>query len=91
MWGIIFGGLITIGASFVFSRKATAELKRTTRILAGYLEGTINGQDIRFNRDRHGNITGLNYTLHVEPGNYQIQSSDEVKLTVAKNQKGPRD
>jgi hypothetical protein len=82
MWNVIIGCAVTIIASWLFSKPATRQLKLTTRVLAGYLEGTIKGQDITFNRDKKGNVTGLNYTLHVDSGSFHIQSSDEVKLTV---------
>jgi hypothetical protein len=67
MWGIVIGGLITITASWLFSLKATKELKIAIRVLAGYLEGTIKGGDISFNRNKAGDVIGLNIRLHPDP------------------------
>jgi len=62
-------------------------MKLTTRVLAGYLEGTIKGQDIAFNRDKKGNVIGLNYTLHAEPGRFEVRVSN-VELKVEKKNQG---
>jgi len=67
MWNVIIGCAVTIIASWLFSIPATRQMKLTTRVLAGYLEGTIKGQDITFNRDKQGNPVGLNITAHTEP------------------------
>lgn len=81
--GVVIAVLALI-ASAVFYFKSTRQLRIAINVLAGYLEGTIKGADIRFNRNKKGDVVGLNITLHAEPGRIQVQVAGDVTLIKCK-------
>jgi len=89
MWQII-GVIITIFAliaAVVFYCKSAKALKTATRVFAGYLEGTIKGGDIKFNRNKKGDVVGLDITLHPDRG-VQVQVGGVVTLTTGEKRPG---
>jgi len=59
--------VVAVLVSIVFYCKSAKALQHAIDVLAGYLEGTIKGADITFNRNKKGHTIGLNVTVHLEP------------------------
>jgi predicted ABC-type sugar transport system permease subunit len=87
MWEIggVIVAVLALAAAVVFYFKSTKQLKITINVLAGFLEGTIKGGDIKFNRNKKGDVVGLVITLHPDRG-VQVQVSDEATLIIGEKE-----
>ena len=59
--------IVAVIVSVVFYCKSAKALQHAIDVLAGYLEGTIKGGDITFNRNKKGHTIGFNITVRLEP------------------------
>ena len=82
--GVGFGGLITFCVSRRYYVKAAHDLKQTTSALAHFVEGKLNGRDLKFEYNDQGqpiNVVYAKGSIHATSnitGNAQVEKEENI-------------